>query len=90
MRPSPVTMIKAYKDGPLLVRGPVRLVDEDGAEIEFRRLVIPLCRCGRSRTKPMCDGAHEAAAQRRGNACAGRDGKTQPSATVPLDTAHLP
>ncbi len=55
-------MISAYREGPFLVRGPVTFVDEDGQEIEVRRSVVPLCRCGRSRTKPLCDGVHEAAA----------------------------
>jgi hypothetical protein len=29
--------ITPYRDGPLLVRGPFRLVDQDGAEIEVDR-----------------------------------------------------
>ena len=58
------TTITAYRDGPFLVRGPVVVVDEAGEEIEVRRAVVPLCRCGRSRTKPLCDGTHEAAATR--------------------------
>ena len=56
--------ITAYREGPYLVRGPVRLVDEDGREFEIRRAVVALCRCGRSRTKPLCDGAHAAALSR--------------------------
>ncbi|HEX7247085.1 MAG TPA: CDGSH iron-sulfur domain-containing protein [Actinomycetota bacterium] len=54
--------VTAYREGPFLVRGPVTIVDEDGREIDVRRSVVPLCRCGRSRTKPLCDGVHEAAA----------------------------
>ncbi|HVF09050.1 MAG TPA: CDGSH iron-sulfur domain-containing protein [Actinomycetota bacterium] len=54
--------ISAYREGPFLVRGPVTIVDEDGREIEVRRSVVPLCRCGRSRTQPLCDGVHEAMA----------------------------
>jgi len=69
------TTITAYRDGPFLVRGPVVVVDEDGDEIEIGRPVVPLCRCGRSRTKPLCDGTHEAMAARA------RDGATdQPTA----------
>ena len=56
--------ITAYREGPYLVRGPVRLVDEDGAEVELRREVVALCRCGRSRTKPLCDGTHAATLSR--------------------------
>ena len=50
----------AYPDGPLLVRGPVRLVDATGEVVPLRRPTIALCRCGRSRIKPFCDGTHKA------------------------------
>jgi CDGSH-type Zn-finger protein len=46
-----------HRDGPLLVRGPFRLVDQDGREIERDREVIALCRCGKSRVRPFCDAA---------------------------------
>ena len=52
--------ITPYRDGPLLVRGPVTLVDQDGEEIEVRQKTIALCRCGRSARKPFCDGMHKA------------------------------
>ncbi len=51
-------VITPYRDGPLLVRGPVRLTDQDGREIEVDRETIALCRCGKSRLKPFCDGTH--------------------------------
>jgi CDGSH-type Zn-finger protein len=54
--------VTAYRQGPFLVRGPVTILDEDGREVQVRRSVVPLCRCGRSRTKPLCDGVHEATA----------------------------
>ena len=53
--------ITPYRDGPLLVRGPFTLVDQDGAEIEVQQRTIALCRCGRSRRKPFCDGTHKLA-----------------------------
>jgi CDGSH-type Zn-finger protein len=52
--------ITPYKNGPLLVRGPFELVDQDGNTIEVRRKVVALCRCGKSRMKPFCDGTHKA------------------------------
>jgi CDGSH-type Zn-finger protein len=52
--------ITPYKNGPLLVRGPFELVDQDGHTIEVRRKVVALCRCGKSRMKPFCDGTHKA------------------------------
>jgi CDGSH-type Zn-finger protein len=51
--------ITAYENGPLLVRGPFDLRDQDGEPIEKYRNTIALCRCGRSRIKPFCDGTHK-------------------------------
>jgi CDGSH-type Zn-finger protein len=51
--------ITPYRNGPYLVRGPVRLLDQDGNEIELARRTIALCRCGKSRTRPFCDGTHK-------------------------------
>ena len=52
-------LITPYRDGPLLVRGPFRLTDQDGNEIPAGRGTVALCRCGRSRTRPFCDGSHK-------------------------------
>jgi CDGSH-type Zn-finger protein len=52
--------ITPYRDGPLLVRGPFSLLDQEGNEIEVHQGTIALCRCGRSRQKPFCDGMHKA------------------------------
>jgi len=52
------TRITAYRDGPLLVRGSFRLEDQDGNPIATRRDTIALCRCGKSRIRPFCDGTH--------------------------------
>jgi CDGSH-type Zn-finger protein len=65
--PSRGAVVRAYPDGPFLVRGPVTIVDGDGREIRVRRRVVALCRCGRSRRQPLCDGTHTAA----GFTCAG-------------------
>jgi CDGSH-type Zn-finger protein len=51
--------ITAYRDGPLLVRGPVELVDQDGNPIAVDRETVALCRCGKSRLRPFCDGTHK-------------------------------
>lgn len=53
------TVITPYRDGPLIVRGPFRLVDQDGNEIDARRETVALCRCGKSRMRPFCDGTHQ-------------------------------
>jgi CDGSH-type Zn-finger protein len=51
--------ITPYRDGPLLVRGPVTLQDMHGQEIVVERETIALCRCGKSRARPFCDGTHK-------------------------------
>jgi CDGSH-type Zn-finger protein len=52
-------VITPYRDGPLLVRGPFRLQDQEGNEIEVARRTVALCRCGKSRLRPFCDGTHK-------------------------------
>ena len=56
---APQTTITPYRDGPLLVRGPFRLQDQEGNEIAPGRDVVALCRCGKSRIRPFCDGTHK-------------------------------
>jgi CDGSH-type Zn-finger protein len=51
-------VIVPYRDGPYLVRGTFELRDQSGASIHVRRKTIALCRCGKSRTRPFCDGTH--------------------------------
>jgi uncharacterized Fe-S cluster protein YjdI len=46
-------------DGPLLVRGPIRIVQPDGTVEELPRAAF--CRCGQSQNKPFCDGSHREA-----------------------------
>ncbi len=43
--------------GPLWLRGGVLLIGADGFNYEVRNRVT-LCRCGASKNKPFCDGAH--------------------------------
>ncbi len=47
------------RDGPYLIRGDFELLDQNGDEVPLRREVIALCRCGRSQTRPFCDGTHK-------------------------------
>lgn len=55
--PEPVTTVTAVPDGPLLVRGDLRIdLGDRGTLVETR---AALCRCGRSANKPFCDGSHE-------------------------------
>ena len=59
MPPDDDVQITTYPDGPILVRGPVLVLGEDGEEVEQTRRTIALCRCGRSRIHPFCDGTHK-------------------------------
>jgi CDGSH-type Zn-finger protein len=51
-------LIVPYQDGPYLVRGPVVIRDQEGGEINLTRHPVALCRCGKSRMRPFCDGTH--------------------------------
>jgi CDGSH-type Zn-finger protein len=51
--------ITPYRDGPLILRGPFVLSDQEGNEIAVGRRTVALCRCGKSRIRPFCDGTHK-------------------------------
>lgn len=51
--------ITPYRDGPYLVRGSFVVRDQEGNELPLERKTIALCRCGRSRMRPFCDGTHK-------------------------------
>lgn len=53
------TKIQLANNGPLLVNGNITIVDKDGNETK-REGNTALCRCGHSKNKPFCDGAHRA------------------------------
>ncbi len=51
--------ITVYRDGPYIVRGDVRVLDQDGRELPLHGRTVALCRCGRSSQRPFCDGTHK-------------------------------
>jgi uncharacterized Fe-S cluster protein YjdI len=51
------TTVEPRPNGPLFVRGHVRIVGADG-EIVREDTRVALCRCGGSANKPFCDGSH--------------------------------
>jgi uncharacterized Fe-S cluster protein YjdI len=55
--PAVDTTIDPRPNGPLFLRGRIRIVDDAGATIREDTRVA-LCRCGASRNKPFCDGTH--------------------------------
>jgi CDGSH-type Zn-finger protein len=52
--------ITPYLNGPYLIRGEFEIVDQDGNRIRRSRETVALCRCGKSQSKPFCDGTHKA------------------------------
>jgi uncharacterized Fe-S cluster protein YjdI len=55
--PEAVMTISPQPNGPLYVRGRVRIVGAHG-EVVREDTRIALCRCGHSENKPFCDGSH--------------------------------
>ncbi|MEN1679546.1 MAG: CDGSH iron-sulfur domain-containing protein [Planctomycetota bacterium] len=52
--------VRMRPNGPLVIEGPIDLVDSAGAAFDVNpdKPAIALCRCGASKSKPFCDGAH--------------------------------
>jgi CDGSH-type Zn-finger protein len=56
---SDVYTISVKPTGPLIVSGPLRIVDPAGGEWELvEGKSVGLCRCGQSKRKPFCDKTH--------------------------------
>jgi CDGSH-type Zn-finger protein len=52
-----VNSIRAMFQGPLIISGSIRLTDDN--EFVWSGERVKLCRCGSSKIKPFCDGAHK-------------------------------
>ena len=52
--------MRCVKDGPIVVQSLETMTDHDGTALPTTPSMA-LCRCGQSRTKPLCDGSHTAA-----------------------------
>ncbi len=52
--------IRIRDNGPLVVEGSITITDTDGNEFPVSpdKPAVALCRCGASKNKPFCDGAH--------------------------------
>ena len=57
--PPDTVEIRAIKNGPYFVRGPVEIRDENGETIRTDTR-FALCRCGQSKHLPFCDNTHRA------------------------------
>lgn len=53
----PSAQIKATRNGPLLIQGDCALTGAEGTVLKDKG-PYALCRCGGSKNKPYCDGAH--------------------------------
>ncbi len=53
--------IRIRDHGPLLIEGPIRLVDAEGREFvcDTAKPAVALCRCSHSQNAPFCDGSHK-------------------------------
>ncbi len=53
--------IRCRQNGPLVIEGPVSIVDHQGNTFSLPegKPAVALCRCGQSKTKPFCDGSHK-------------------------------
>ncbi len=61
VEPSPAgepVVVKVREHGPLLVTGPISVIDHTGRPFELDGTNVAFCRCGASLRKPFCDGAH--------------------------------
>jgi len=56
----PTTKITVNNNGSLKVEGDFEIVDMQGNAYGLQgRTIVSLCRCGLSKNKPFCDGAHK-------------------------------
>lgn len=51
------TKVEALENGPLLIYGTLYITNSDGST-EIKNKTTAFCRCGASKNKPYCDGAH--------------------------------
>ena len=52
-----IVQIKVVCGGPLLVKGPVKILDHEGNSLRECESMV-LCRCGKTKNPPFCDGSH--------------------------------
>jgi CDGSH-type Zn-finger protein len=54
------TKLTIKKDGPIIIEGEIEILDQEGNVFGLGgRNVLGICRCGLSKNKPFCDGAHK-------------------------------
>jgi len=55
------TTIRLRDNGPLVVEGPIKIIDAEGNAytLSADKPAIALCRCGATQNRPFCDGSHK-------------------------------
>jgi uncharacterized Fe-S cluster protein YjdI len=53
---APVVEVTVRPNGPLIVRGPVHVIKENGEAVD--KETCAFCRCGGTANAPFCDGTH--------------------------------
>jgi CDGSH-type Zn-finger protein len=55
-----LVVIRCRENGPLVIQGPVKVIDHLGQEFTLpaNKDNVALCRCGTSKNRPFCDGSH--------------------------------
>jgi len=55
---APRTEVRLVANGPIRIKGPCVLYDESGELIKTGGDTLFLCRCGKTKRVPFCDGSH--------------------------------
>ncbi len=71
-------------NGPILIEGPIEIVQEDGTISTSDRFIVAVCTCRRSRMYPWCDTSHRRRTKPSGPAR--REGRDQDSDSNPKET----
>ena len=58
MNDSEQRIVRVVPNGPVMVRGPVRIELPDGSVVESDRFMVAICACRRSKIYPLCDTSH--------------------------------
>ena len=54
------TKITVNSNGSIRIEGDIEIVDKNGGVYDLGgRELVSICRCGQSKNKPFCDGAHK-------------------------------
>jgi CDGSH-type Zn-finger protein/uncharacterized Fe-S cluster protein YjdI len=85
------TVVDPQPNGPLRLRGRIVIVNTDGKQLADLNEVF-LCRCGRSQSKPFCDGSHRQGFESSCERTVGleREGAESPGAFAPNSRVEPP